>query len=156
MQLCAGIGKSIAKKLAAQQLSVVLVALQDSTLDATHAELRAAFPNVTFRKVNAEAACSSGFGRAPPSILQSQSPDEADLLPNLHLRQATLFSRLRAGGREPGETGLPEGGGEGDGGYRRLHRVLQCRLHAHRLLRQHVCSESSHAETPGAEVERRR
>ena len=54
MLLCAGIGKSIAKKLAAQQLNVVLVALQDSTLDATHAELRAAFPNVTFRKVNAD------------------------------------------------------------------------------------------------------
>ena len=48
----AGIGKAIAKKLAGQQLSVVLVALQDQLLDTTHEELSALYPDVTFRKAS--------------------------------------------------------------------------------------------------------
>lgn len=48
-----GIGKSIATKLAAQGLNVVLVALQDDLLDATFAQLREAYPAVQFRKVGA-------------------------------------------------------------------------------------------------------
>lgn len=48
----AGIGESIAKKLAGQGLNVVLMALQDEVLDATTAELKAAFPNVQLRKVH--------------------------------------------------------------------------------------------------------
>lgn len=46
-----GIGKSIARKLAGQGLSVVLVALGDDLLDATHKELSEQYPRVTFRKV---------------------------------------------------------------------------------------------------------
>ncbi len=48
----AGIGKAIAKKLAGQQLSVVLVALQDQLLDTTHEELSTLYPEVTFRKAS--------------------------------------------------------------------------------------------------------
>ncbi len=51
MRRCAGIGKSIAKKLALQGLNVVLVALQDPLLDDTTEELAAAFPAVQIRKV---------------------------------------------------------------------------------------------------------
>ena len=47
----AGIGKAIAKKLGGQQLNVVLVALQDQLLDATHEELSTLYPQATFRKV---------------------------------------------------------------------------------------------------------
>ena len=46
----AGIGKAIAQKLAGQQLNVVLVALQDQLLDATHEELSTLHPDVSFRK----------------------------------------------------------------------------------------------------------
>lgn len=48
---CAGIGKSLATKLASQGINVVLVALRDGLLDATFAELKAQFPQQTFRKV---------------------------------------------------------------------------------------------------------
>ena len=48
---CAGIGKSLATKLASQGMNVVLVALQDGLIDATFAELKAQFPQQTFRKV---------------------------------------------------------------------------------------------------------
>ncbi len=46
----AGIGKSLAIKLASQGLNVVLVALQDGLLDATFAELKIQFPQQSFRK----------------------------------------------------------------------------------------------------------
>ena len=46
-----GIGKALAKKLASQQLNVVLVALPDALLDQTHIELSQAYPGSTFRKV---------------------------------------------------------------------------------------------------------
>lgn len=49
----AGIGKEIARKLAAQGLNVVLVALGDRLLDEAHAELQTAFPDVEFRKARA-------------------------------------------------------------------------------------------------------
>lgn len=55
----AGIGKSIATKLAGQGLNVVLVALGDELLDATHKELSERYPRVTFRKV-------WNHGRGPP------------------------------------------------------------------------------------------
>lgn len=48
----AGIGKSIARKLAGQGLNVVLVALGDPLLDTTHKELSEQYPRVTFRKVH--------------------------------------------------------------------------------------------------------
>lgn len=48
---CAGIGKAFARRLASQGLNVVLVALDDQLLADTHAELQAAYPKVTFRKV---------------------------------------------------------------------------------------------------------
>ena len=44
-----GIGKAITVRLAKQGINVVLVALGDSTLDATVTELRKSFPGVTFR-----------------------------------------------------------------------------------------------------------
>jgi len=49
--MSAGIGKSIAKRLASQGLSVVLVSLDDDLLAQTHAELCEAYPKVSFRKV---------------------------------------------------------------------------------------------------------
>jgi hypothetical protein len=52
----AGIGKSIARKLAGQGLNVVLVALGDALLDATHKELSEQYPRVTIRKVRRRAA----------------------------------------------------------------------------------------------------
>lgn len=55
----AGIGKSIARKLAGQGLNVVLVALGDDVLDATHKELAEQYPRVIFRKARA------GFRGAP-------------------------------------------------------------------------------------------
>ncbi len=55
----AGIGKSIARKLAAQGLNVVLVALQDEVLDATTRELKKAFPKTLLRKVRSPAGDSS-------------------------------------------------------------------------------------------------
>jgi NAD(P)-dependent dehydrogenase (short-subunit alcohol dehydrogenase family) len=80
----AGIGKSLAQKLAAQGLNVVLVALdvragrraravaralshtlgscvaaaQEPLLDDTHGELKSAFPQLQFRKARAHAAAS--------------------------------------------------------------------------------------------------
>lgn len=47
----AGIGKSIAKKLASQGLNVVLVALQDPLLDESTEEIKALYPELSFRKV---------------------------------------------------------------------------------------------------------
>ena len=47
----AGIGKSLAARLASQGVNVVLVALQDGLLDATFSELKAQFPQQSFRKV---------------------------------------------------------------------------------------------------------
>eukprot|EP00955_Chlamydomonas_euryale_P036426 350435-Chlamydomonas_euryale.AAC.6 len=47
----AGIGKSIASKLARQGINVVLVALGDPLLDATFEELKTEFPKQEFRKV---------------------------------------------------------------------------------------------------------
>lgn len=47
----AGIGKSIARKLAGQGLNVVLAALGDELLDTTHKELSEQYPRVTIRKV---------------------------------------------------------------------------------------------------------
>lgn len=51
---CAGIGKSIATRLARQGLNVVLVALGDSLLDNTFEELKAAYPKCQFRKVRGD------------------------------------------------------------------------------------------------------
>lgn len=48
----AGIGKSLAKRLADQGLNVVLVALPDDTLETTHEQLVADYPGVQFRKVS--------------------------------------------------------------------------------------------------------
>ncbi len=59
-KLChAGIGKSLAKKLASQGVNVVLVALQDRLLDDTYAELQQSFPELQFRKVVVRHAQSS-------------------------------------------------------------------------------------------------
>jgi len=49
--LTAGIGKSIAKRLAGQGLNVVLVALGDELLSQTACELTELYPSVLFRKV---------------------------------------------------------------------------------------------------------
>ncbi|KAF8072870.1 HSD17B12 [Scenedesmus sp. PABB004] len=49
-----GIGKSIAKRLAQQGLSVVLVALPGADLDATTDELSEEFPGAEFRKVGVD------------------------------------------------------------------------------------------------------
>ena len=46
-----GIGKAIARRLASQGLSVVLVALPNADLDATHEELTMDFPQSEFRTV---------------------------------------------------------------------------------------------------------
>ncbi|KAK9814819.1 hypothetical protein WJX72_011995 [[Myrmecia] bisecta] len=66
-----GIGKSLAKKLASQDLNVVLVALQDQLLDTTHQELTAAFPKVTFKKV--------GVNLGAPGYLDAIKKATADL-----------------------------------------------------------------------------
>ena len=49
----AGIGKSLAWKLAAQGLNVVVVALDDQLLSDTVEELKSAFPKCKFVKVGA-------------------------------------------------------------------------------------------------------
>lgn len=46
-----GIGKAIAQKLAGQDISVVLVALDDNILQHTFDELKKTYPSVEFRKV---------------------------------------------------------------------------------------------------------
>ena len=51
--LAAGIGKAIAKQLAAQNLNVVLVALPGQDLDGAIAELQKQHRTQQFRKVNA-------------------------------------------------------------------------------------------------------
>lgn len=66
-----GIGKSIARKLASQGLNVVLVALQDSLLNDTAAELSAAYPKLTMRKVGVD------LGR--PGYLEQVQKQTADL-----------------------------------------------------------------------------
>lgn len=59
----AGIGKSIAQKLAKQGLNVVLVALGDQLLDKTFDELRQEYPQLQFRKVRctAKARCRAAW-----------------------------------------------------------------------------------------------
>eukprot|EP00959_Pyramimonas_sp_CCMP1952_P028749 603082-Pyramimonas_sp.AAC.1 len=47
----AGIGKSLAEKLAMQGINVVLVALQEPLLMETFETLQAQFPDVEFRKI---------------------------------------------------------------------------------------------------------
>ena len=47
----AGIGKSLAWKLASQGLNVVIVAYPDSVLDNTEDEMKSAFPQTQIRKV---------------------------------------------------------------------------------------------------------
>lgn len=71
----AGIGKALAKRLAAQGLNVVLVALGDDLLDQTAQELGELHPQVTFKKASAlegrQGAAGSGSvpGHAPsPSV----------------------------------------------------------------------------------------
>lgn len=90
----AGIGKSLAQKLAAQGLNVVLVALdvragrraravaralshtlgscvaaaQEPLLDDTHGELKSAFPQLQFRKARAHAAASQPARRGLPPL----------------------------------------------------------------------------------------
>ena len=55
-----GIGKAIAEALAAQGLSVVLVALEDELLHTTFAELRERFPAVEFRLVGVDLTRADG------------------------------------------------------------------------------------------------
>lgn len=69
----AGIGKSIAKRLAQQGLSVVLVALPNSDLDATFEELSTEYPRVEFRKVDV------GLARTESKQCTGASP-----CPNMH------------------------------------------------------------------------
>lgn len=70
----AGIGKEIARKLAAQGLSVVLVALGDPVLDATTVELQAAFPDVQIRKVPRPQLPTN---RLPPCVQLRPPPPQA-------------------------------------------------------------------------------
>lgn len=49
-----GIGKAIARKLASQGISVVLVALDDPLLASTASEISADFPDVAVRAVGAD------------------------------------------------------------------------------------------------------
>ena len=49
-----GIGKAIAHRLASQSINVVLVALDDSHLTETHAQLESAYPDLLFRKVGVD------------------------------------------------------------------------------------------------------
>jgi hypothetical protein len=46
-----GIGKALARRLAQQNLNIVLVALDDPLLDETYNEMKSNFPKVTVRKV---------------------------------------------------------------------------------------------------------
>ena len=55
-----GIGKAIAERLAAQNINVVLVALDDDLLKNTSAELANRFPKLQFRAVGADLSGSSG------------------------------------------------------------------------------------------------
>lgn len=71
LSICAGIGKAIAKKLASQGLNVVLVALGDSLLDSTHAELSEAYPKVQFRKVGGAAASAAAGSAAGSAVFCS-------------------------------------------------------------------------------------
>ena len=86
--LLAGIGKAIAQRLAKQGLNVVLVALQDDLLDATHAELAAEYPALQFRK--ARAVCR---GARPCRWQRVAAAEGAGLEPR-------------------GQTGLPNSGGD--------------------------------------------
>lgn len=76
--LVAGIGKSIAFKLARQGLNVVLVALGDKLLDDSFEEINATFPKQQFRKVRrcmghavvSQIACSSWSCSSTLPLLQ--------------------------------------------------------------------------------------
>ena len=78
----AGIGKAIAKKLAGQQLSVVLVALHDQLLDATHEELSALYPDVTIRK--ARNSTLPALHRTRHAAVMNMLHACSELLPDAH------------------------------------------------------------------------
>ena len=59
--MAAGIGKAIAKQLAAQNLNVVLVALPGQDLDGAVTELQKQHSTQQFRKVNASIHCTGGY-----------------------------------------------------------------------------------------------
>eukprot|EP00667_Euglena_gracilis_P017205 EG_transcript_18103 len=75
-----GIGKSIARRLAAQGINVVLVALGNSDLEAAVVELTAAFPEREFRVV----ACnlSDGTGAWMKDVISSTKDIDVQLLFN--------------------------------------------------------------------------
>lgn len=56
-----GIGRSLAEKLAAQGLNVVLVGLDDALLKDTYAALTAKYPKSQFRKVGVDLGSSGGY-----------------------------------------------------------------------------------------------
>eukprot|EP00887_Chlorella_sp_A99_P000214 scaffold13.g214.t1 len=62
-----GIGKAIARRLAAQGLNVVLVALGDPLLDSAAAELSEAYPDVQFRKARGCSRLAGGWQAAGAS-----------------------------------------------------------------------------------------
>jgi short-subunit dehydrogenase len=49
-----GIGRALTEKLAAQGINVVMVALKDATFDKAHEQITAQFPEVSFKRVDAD------------------------------------------------------------------------------------------------------
>ncbi|KXS21299.1 NAD(P)-binding protein [Gonapodya prolifera JEL478] len=63
-----GIGAAIVRKLAAQRINVVVVALDDSILKTSMGQFRAEFPGIQFREVGCDLSEEVGTGQDPEYI----------------------------------------------------------------------------------------
>lgn len=74
-----GIGRAITEKLAAQGVSVVMVALDDAVFAKAYEQVTTQFPNVSFKKVGADLSASDPAAYMGPileAVGQPNSPDE--------------------------------------------------------------------------------
>ena len=114
--ICAGIGKSIARKLAGQGLNVVLVALQDELLDGTTRELKKAFPKILLRKVRGRSLSFKNNAQLRLWPLPPPPPPFAFPASRWHSAR-TLYglATVRQVGVNPEKPAISGGGEEADG-----------------------------------------